>query len=305
MVQFLFRSIAAFVITGSISLPTASAQGAPSGSTKYVDKWCDALEKGSLKERRRAVLILASASRVESAIPFLTKALKDTDDVVRIQAAQALGRMGENAKAAVPALIENLNDKESMVSSWSAYALGQINSEPEKTVAALVQRIADQDEDVASAAAWSLGAFALRAKKAVPTLIEALKHESVLVRVNAAQALLRIDQHEAGLKILIDSLTNKDAFISSFAAEAIAQNRVHVKGPAIRRGVTAFTQTLRHEDLETRQWALYGLGEFGAEAKSAVPAILEALKEQTLNREYVLIVLQKIDPEIARSVGGK
>ncbi len=78
----------------------------------------------------------------EEAMPELIEALGDPYDDVRLNAAEALGKIGPAAKQAVPALIETLGDPEHNVRVNAAEALGKIGrvtksgvSDPASTVA--------------------------------------------------------------------------------------------------------------------------------------------------------------------------
>jgi len=63
-------------------------------------------------------------------VPVLTNALHDSYDLVRINAAGALGEFGPDATPAVPALVEFLNaQNDSLVKSWVAAALKKIDRE--------------------------------------------------------------------------------------------------------------------------------------------------------------------------------
>ena len=62
----------------------------------------------------------------EGAVPALIDALADEDASVRRNAAWALGRMGEPAKAAAPILIEMLTDEDASVRARAVGALRQM-----------------------------------------------------------------------------------------------------------------------------------------------------------------------------------
>jgi len=61
------------------------------------------------------------------------EALEDKDVAVRKSAAEALSRIGPDAKAAVPSLIQALKDKEWFVHEAAAKALKKIRGEEGKT----------------------------------------------------------------------------------------------------------------------------------------------------------------------------
>jgi RNA polymerase sigma factor (sigma-70 family) len=130
-----------------------------------------------------------------------------SDDVVARQGAVlALGKIGPEA---APALAIALNDRQVVnCRLWAAHALGKMGA----TV-----------------------------KGSVPQLEAALRDESVLVRIEAARALWRIDGHKAAVPALIEAL--------------------------------------RDEDASTRYRAAEMLEGIGPEAKTAVPALIDALND--------------------------
>ena len=126
------------------------------------------------------------------AVSALIAALKDKDEVVRINAATALGSMDAEAASAVPALTEALKDKNERVRSSAAYALESIGAEAVSVVPALTEALKDKDEVVRDSAASALGSMGAFATSAVPALTEALKDKDEGVRGSAARALSRI-----------------------------------------------------------------------------------------------------------------
>ena len=82
----------------------------------------------------------------EQKVERLIKKLQHENPEVRVNAAEALGSIGEGAKDAVPALIQALQDQNKDV-RWNAVeALRRIGSLD--TVSALIQVLQDADSDV-------------------------------------------------------------------------------------------------------------------------------------------------------------
>ncbi|MCM8854400.1 MAG: HEAT repeat domain-containing protein [Candidatus Thiodiazotropha sp.] len=91
-----------------------------------VDVLCELLETGDEADRCYAARTLG-VLRSNIAVPFLIERLKDEDVDVCIDAAEALGRIGD--EAAVPALTDSLqNDTSGEVCSMVTEALGKIAS---------------------------------------------------------------------------------------------------------------------------------------------------------------------------------
>jgi HEAT repeat protein len=89
-------------------------------------------------------------------VPALTALLKDPDEDVRKEAADALGECGKEARDAVKALAELLKDTDKEVRCAAAEALGNIGPEARDAVPALKAARGDKSEDVQQAAAEAL-----------------------------------------------------------------------------------------------------------------------------------------------------
>ncbi len=87
--------------------------------------------------------------------------LSHPNSVVRVEAAQMLGRLGEHADQAVDPLIVALRDRHPDVRLQAATALGRIQHRAEQCLAALTLLLDDKDEHVRFAAEWSLARIAL------------------------------------------------------------------------------------------------------------------------------------------------
>src|SRR5712692_5757951 len=103
------------------------------------------------------------------------EALKDTDEVVREDAAEALRGFGPKAKTAVPKLIELLlKDPEPLVRIAAARALSGIDPDNETVILSLAKGLRDKHGVVARTVARHLARLGPKAKAAVPALVEAL-----------------------------------------------------------------------------------------------------------------------------------
>ena len=85
---------------------------------------------------------------------------------MRVQAAVALGRLGEEAREVVPALIVALNDVDSTVQEQAAVALGRYGSEAEEAVASL-QALATKPGQLGIYATEALGLIEKRNSEAL------------------------------------------------------------------------------------------------------------------------------------------
>jgi HEAT repeat protein len=89
-------------------------------------------------------------------IDRLIQQLKSPDPKVRSDAARALGKMGESAKAAIPNLIPLLQDPEPNVRSRAALALGRMGESAKATIPNLIPLLKDSDPYVRWSAAEAL-----------------------------------------------------------------------------------------------------------------------------------------------------
>ena len=107
----------------------------------------------------------------EQKIERLIKQLQDQNEGVRVNAARALGFIGEGAKAAVPTLMPLLKDQDKWVRFRAAGALGSIEEGAKDAVPALILLLQDQDDEgfVRSDAAEALG------KIGTPEALKAVK----------------------------------------------------------------------------------------------------------------------------------
>jgi len=126
------------------------------------------------------------------AVPILIEALRDSEWMIRYEAAIALGYLGD--RTAVPALIQLLRDSKSCVRTVAAGALGKLQ-DPE-AVPALIEALEDRDSWVREAACSALGN--IRDRRAVPALISKLQEDrDKYVRKAACWALGHIGDPKA------------------------------------------------------------------------------------------------------------
>lgn len=115
----------------------------------------------------------------EKELKPIAKLLTHADLMTRVQAAQALGTIGPEAKPVVPDLIKALSDKEPMMRHWVALALGSVKSRPNDTIPALVTALGDKETAVRGAAAHALGVMGGDTKNAEPGLVSGVRDQMV------------------------------------------------------------------------------------------------------------------------------
>ena len=150
------------------------------------------------------------------AVKPLMAALNDPDPLVRRQAAEALGKIGD--PRAIEPLIAIMSDPDPLIRRQAIQALRRIND----PIAAntLIKILVDKDEQpyVRATAAEALGK--LRQASAVDSLISVLQDEQWVVRSRAVQALGRIKDSRA-VDPLIGALNDRDATVRRYAAHAL------------------------------------------------------------------------------------
>jgi HEAT repeat protein len=253
--------------------------------------------------RIRAVeALFRLGSAAEAAIPALVQVLRD-EEPARIKAAEVLGHLGPAAKAAVPALRELLKAVDPEARIQAALALWRIERRTEDTIPVLVDALHNPTASrlgstssspsrfgtstrpivipLCQQAADALGQMGPAARAAVPALTEALKDAHVAAyRPAFALALAKIDPAaaKAAVPALIQVLDRKGHAV--YLPEAIA-------GTARKDAATA-------------------LGQMGADAREAVPALREAIMDpdQAVQSEATA-ALKKIEAALERQGSGQ
>jgi HEAT repeat protein len=271
------------------------------------------LEDPDWKMRRLAAYSLAriGADR-ETMLPALKKALGDKHEMVRAEAAEALGGSRFAADELVPLLTKLLEDKSPEVQAGAIAGLGQLGKAA-KSAVPLISKIAKTSEempagrmgrDLRSTCVIAFGNIGPAAKEAAPLLLswlpaakseetrldimqslgqiqatEAAKVLRPLVRTGkgyegivAALAWWRIEQAPEALAFLEQGLTAKSG--RGAYIEAIGK----IGAPA-RKSVPALIKILqRDKDLDQRALAAEALGRIGAFARPAIKSLIESLR---------------------------
>lgn len=246
----------------------AETNGADFRGALTVSEAIRELRAADVRVRRRAADCLGMMGE-QKAIPELMEALQDEDEPVRLNAAYALGAIGESAvpaligamredsedlrrhagyalsamgEPAVPALIEATRDADGRVRAAAVDALGDIGMPLPGVVSALTRVLSDEYDWARRHAADALGTIGPGAREAVPALIKTLRDEKVYVRINAATALARIGpEAEESVQALTERLNDPDRYVRSFAAIALRQ----IGTPAAQEALLNFLMTSR------------------------------------------------------------
>lgn len=187
-------------------------------------------------------------------------------------AAEALGRIGPDARAAVPALFKLLKDGGSLEGTAAA-ALRGIGK---PAVPALVEGL--QHGGLRLVCIETLGSIGAAPAKAVAVMMESLSAREDRLRRQSAFALGQLGEAaKPAVPALIKVLTTADngAGLRGLAAQALGEI-----GPGGAAAVTSLRAALKDADPFVRHRAAYALGRIGPKAKGATAALKELLKDQ-------------------------
>jgi HEAT repeat protein len=141
----------------------------------------------------------------------------------------------------------------------------------------LAKKLKDKDNDNRRAAAQALAEAGVEAKAAIPALTAALKDSDLFVRRFAAQALGEIG---ADAKGAVTNLSNilKDPKEKKEVQEAAAL----ALGKIGSAGLPALTAAIKNHDADAavRRSAILGVAKQGTDARTALPALLDVVKEK-------------------------
>ena len=179
-----------------------------------------------LKLRRQRATVMPKQGRSE--VTDLIEMLQDDDYLVRMNAAESLGRLGSAAAPALPALIKALEDKQDFVSGAAARTLGAMGPTAAPAVPALAEalkqgayRTPPGDEAALPDAMCVFAGNALAdiGPAAVPALSELLTDENALARAQAVDAVGRMGAHAAPLIPHLQEMRNDPSELVRNAAE--------------------------------------------------------------------------------------
>lgn len=217
------------------------------------------------------VVLLCGLGASPTEISKWTKALREGDEKSRIQAIDALGNAGPEAKGAVSALAKVLADPSAMVRAHAAHALQHIGPPAAEAASALVKAAGDSDPTVRREAVMALYYTRADRKLALPALSKALEDSDPAVRVAALDALTSIG--DAAVPTLSKAL-EKPA-LRYWSALALGE-----LGEKAKPAVAALTSALKDDQPATRREVLVALARIGPDASTAVPAIIPLLEDK-------------------------
>ena len=216
------------------------------------------------------------------AVGDIRDVLKSEDPDTRLQALVALGDIGKASRVAIPTILAVAEgDKFEHVRYAAVYALGRIGAN-DAAEAKLHIWMKSEDPFLRVVSAWALGRNNLDDKgiveSTVKLIVDSFKSDDVDVRRAAARAMVELDADPQLVgPLLVEALNDKDDTVVANAIAALA-----AFGP---KALDHVDDALA--DKELRHYALLLLARIGADAASAVPALVSALKQANDNPEDI------------------
>lgn len=267
--------------------------------------------------RRKAVYTLGViAPGGKTAIPVLIEAFSDRDADVRLAAGEAVARFG--AESVLP-LIMALRENNELIRRQAARALGEIGSDAKKAIGQLRALLYD-DEQTRGDAAEALGKIG---KDSIPTLVKALQADRAAIRQLAVAALGKVGP--PAVPDLVDALGAKQVDVRRQAAavlgpmrvgdkmvvlglayalkdddEIVRQNSVQglaILGPLAKLAAPALNQALVDMNYSVRQTAFYALQSMNEDPRPGLHKGLDSSDKKVRINTASLMVTMGFDPK--------
>ncbi len=247
-------------------------------------------------------------------LPMLIELLNDPDPRVRNAVCRRLIEFGPAARSAIPTLVEMLNHEDPSARRLAVSCLHHFD--PKQCNAILLEKaLTDPSSGTPEEVVHWLAGSADHSELARAALVEMTRHLDKDVRKSAIYHMVQVAPDRAR-PILLEWIrsTDKDRRWVSvhYVSRPISPNSPGAPVspdtiPAdknlitLREALPILLGWLSERDDEWRKDTLKWLGEFGPEAKEAVPALLEILKNQN-DPVYKAAwsAINEIDPDAAR-----
>ncbi len=191
------------------------------------------------------------------AVPTLTRLLESRHDDSRWQASFALGRIGDASVETVHALLKSTQHAATRIACCDALGwIGEGARAADKTVHALTR---DEDEVVQSAAWSALHGMRVKEKAALKALTRKLTHADEAVRLDALQRIGECRSSARGVqRDVIARLGDAAAAVRALAALTLARIEADEA-----HAVPALRKALEDRDAEVRRHAIMALDTHG------------------------------------------
>jgi HEAT repeat protein len=319
-------SILVVGLIGLLAVGAVRAEEEPTFRDRPLSTWIAVLTGDKeVKHRQGALIALEQIGPLKSdkVLPALCAALAsaDQDEVVRVSAAQSLGRVYEGVKETTAALKWDdvrdglgtalCKDKSPRVREAAASALGRMEGDAAKAVPILTTALKDEQQSVRAAAADALRRIAVDkegAKEvagALPELELLVKDQKAdhLGRAQAALAIGQIGAPEAlpavGTLSGVAADAKAPADVRKTAVEALGRMGADAGAAAGQLGNLLASATTPPE---VRRAAVEALDRFGAAAKPALPTLKKAVGD---NDKFIRVIAMHALGRMGPDLGGE
>lgn len=257
-------------------------------------------EKDSRVRKELAVLFGRFPEFAKRAVPGLAAALKDPEAGTRAASADALAKLGSDAKDAATALLPLLDDADKPARQAGIFALGRISPDnPSFVAAALIERFGKEKEpDLRREIVVSVKLIGDKSEATVAALTKMLADAEADVQAEAARSLGLLGP---AAKPAADALyklatASKDKGIRIDAMRAFGS----ALGPAIKDRLKDVIHVMESDmDFEVRLVAVEEIGALGMELKDdkeTMAALRKRLSDpQVKVREAAAVAIRRIE----------
>jgi HEAT repeat protein len=230
------------------------------------------LTDGTLRAEAAVALVQVDPAQADKVVPLLLKDFQEGEDQIRLEAADALARLGPAAQTAAPALVEALHDR--AATQAAAQALQGIGAAAAPSLAKLLK---DPHVDFRRGGISLLARLGRGAKAALPSVLEALSDEDSEVRAGAASLIEHIGTDAAdAVPALSANLQANQRAVRYPSVSALGSI-----GPAAKEARRALVECLLDPDEEVRYAAALALKSIDPTFTDATPALINAVKDES------------------------
>src|SRR5262245_8923765 len=169
----------------------------------------------------------ARTAQANSQVDVLIRQLEHRKPGVRREAIVRLAELGPAAGSAVPRLIDCLRDSDLVVRAHAARAACCIGLAPEAVIPSLIELLQPSKPQASCLASLILGDLGPIARESVPALRTCLAAPSAVVRLHAAEAILKIAAgDEEALRAVLAGLNDRQPDVRYFAVNALGSSGI-------------------------------------------------------------------------------
>ena len=292
------------------------------------------LANSSPEVRAHAAIALGNYGvEAKSAVPQLSKLLSDSDLNVKLDAASALGSIGPDASDAVPQLskamqagpnaltltsaaaltaigeasvpaLNELLSKNSPLKLLAIHVLGEIGAASASSIPELIKLTKSPDTDIRESAIVSLGEIGPAAIKAENELINIMETGTGKTRNTAVYALSKIGSKKALPLIKKHAASqSEDERFHLVCSWALLRENPH-DPETVKAALPGLIKILSDENPLVRREAANAISLTGSLAKSAIPSLNKALKQEKDHHVVMELItaLAEIGPSAASAI---